>query len=143
MAIKFFDDGSKYLLSRKRVIGQWIAECVQKEGYRAGDISFVFCPREKHLEMNREYLGHDYPTDVITFDYSDLRGGIVSGDVFIDPATVAGNAERFGTSPREEMLRVLAHGALHLCGHKDKTEDEQKAMRAKEDECLGRFGELF
>lgn len=141
MAVKFFNDDSEYRLPRKRVIGLWIAGCVQKEGFRAGDISFVFCSREKHLEMNRTYLGHDYPTDVITFDYSDLREGVVSGDVFIDPATVAENAARFGTSPREEMLRVLSHGMLHLCGYRDKTEAEQKVMWAKENECLGRFGE--
>lgn len=137
MAIKFFCDGSQYRLPRKRITGQWIAECAQKESFTVGDVSFIFCSREKHLEMNRTYLGHDYPTDVITFDYSDPHKRIVSGDIFIDPSTVAENAARFGTSPHEEMLRVLAHGMLHLCGYKDATEAEQKMMRAKENECLG------
>ena len=142
MAIKFFNDGSAYRPPHKRATTKWIAECVRCEGFRAGDISYIFCSRERHLDMNRTYLGHDYPTDVITFDYSDLEAGTVSGDVFIDPATVAENAARFGSAPAEEMQRVMAHGALHLCGYKDKTQAEQAVMRAKEDEWMGRFRDV-
>lgn len=139
MAIKFFNDGSSYRLPQKRATAVWVKECIRAEGYQPGDISCVFCSQEKHLEMNRTYLGHDYQTDVITFDYSDLPAGTVAGDIFIDPATVAGNAGLYGVAAIDEMRRVLIHGVLHLCGYGDKTRAEQKTMRAKEDGCLARF----
>jgi rRNA maturation RNase YbeY len=100
--------------------------------------------------MNRSYLGHDWPTDVITFDYSagDRRagGGVVSsgticGDIFIDPATVAANAEALCVAPEVEMRRVMVHGVLHLCGWSDKTPREQRQMRAKEDLYLAKYYE--
>ena len=136
MAIKFFNDGSSYRFAGKRAAAAWIAECVAREGYAAGEVSIIFCSQERHLEINRRYLGHDYATDVITFDYSDLARGVVSGDVFIDPVTIAENAREYGVSVREEMLRVIAHGVLHLCGYGDTTCDEQAVMRAKEDEWI-------
>ena len=139
MAIKFFNDGTPYRLPQKRATAAWVAECIRAEGYTPGDISYIFCSQEKHLEINRTYLGHDYQTDVITFDYSDLAAGMVSGDIFIDPATVAENAALYGVTREQEMRRVLIHGVLHLCGYGDKTKAEQKTMRAKEDECLARL----
>ena len=141
MAIKFYNDGSAYRLPQKRVTAAWVAECIRAEGLTPGDVSYIFCSQEKHLEINRAYLGHDYQTDVITFDYSDLSAGIVGGDIFIDPVTVAGNATLYGAIKEQEMRRVLIHGVLHLCGYGDKTQKEQKAMRAKEDECLARWPE--
>ncbi len=139
MAIRFFNDGSSYRLPGKRATAAWIAEYVCAEGYAPSDISFIFCSQEKHLEINRTYLGHDYQTDVITFDYSNLKAGTVSGDIFIDPVTVGENARLYGATAIDEMHRVLIHGVLHLCGYGDKTNAEQKIMRAKEDECLARF----
>ena len=139
MAIRFFNDGSPYRLPQKRAAAAWVAECIRAEGYGPGDISFIFCSQEKHLEINRTYLGHDYQTDVITFDYSDLPAGTVAGDIFIDPVTVGENARLYGAVALDEMHRVLIHGVLHLCGYGDKTSAEQKIMRAKEDECLARF----
>ncbi len=139
MAIKFFNDGSSYRLAKKRAAAAWVAECIRAEGYEPGEISFIFCSQEKHLEINRTYLGHDYRTDVITFDYSDLPAGTVVGDIFVDPVTVGENARLYGATAIDEMRRVLIHGVLHLCGYGDKTRARQKTMRAKEDECLARF----
>lgn len=139
MAIKFYNDGTAFRLPRKRDTARWVAGAVRREGRLPGDISCIFCSQEKHLEINRTYLGHDYPTDVITFDYGDPATGCVSGDIFIDPVTVAENAKLFGTTRGEEMRRVIIHGALHLCGYKDATPAQQKRMRDKEDEYLAQF----
>ena len=136
MSIRFFNDGTTYRFPRKRAAAAWIAELIRMEGFRHGDISYIFCSPGRHLEINRTWLGHDYPTDVITFDYSDLDAGMVSGDIFIDPATVAENAVRYGVTREHEMLRVIAHGALHLCGYNDKTAKQQETIRAKEDKAL-------
>ena len=119
-----------------RVAG-WIRRAVEDEGFRAGQVVFIFCGREHHLGINRTYLGHDYATDVITFDYSER--GVVSGDIFIDPATVAENAAERCIAPEVEMRRVMIHGVLHLCGYGDKTPKQQKLMRAKEDFYLARY----
>ena len=90
--------------------------------------------------MNIDFIGHDYFTDVITFDYSDLKGeGVVSGDIFIDVDTVKDNARIYGATPRREMLRVVVHGLLHLCGQKDKTPRAEKQMHRKEDYYLAKF----
>ena len=94
--------------------------------------------------MNIDYIGHDYFTDVITFDYSDLKGERqVSGDIFIDVETVADNARIYGATARQEMLRVVVHGLLHLCGQKDKTPRAEKQMHRKEDKYLKLWAECF
>lgn len=127
------------MLKGKRKTAAWIKEVIGREKFRSGDISVVFCSPERHIEINRTFLGHDYHTDVITFDYSDKEAGVVSGDIMIDPVTVADNAATFGTSPENEMLRIIIHGILHLCGYGDKNPEQQKVMRAKEDDCLTLF----
>jgi rRNA maturation RNase YbeY len=114
---------------------------VTEEGLRLGPVNFIFCSPARHLEINRRFLGHDYPTDVITFDYTEA--GRVSGDIFIDPATVAENAAERYLAPEVEMRRVMIHGILHLCGYGDKTPKERKQMRAKEDFYLaGYYGRV-
>lgn len=101
------------------------------------DVNYIFCSAERLLEMNRQFLGHDYYTDVITFDYSDRRKNrTVAGDIFIDVETVADNARIYGASRLEEMRRVIVHGLLHLCGQKDKTPRTNAAMHRKEDKYL-------
>ena len=85
------------------------------------------------LEMNRQYLSHNYYTDIITFDYSDLDGGYISGDIYIDVETVTLNAFKYGATPTAEMHRVIVHGILHLCGQKDKRAEDNRQMHAKED----------
>lgn len=141
--VTFHNEDCSFLPRGRRNIASWVKATVEGEGYRAGDIAYIFCSSEYHLGINRTYLGHDYNTDVITFDYSDLDNGTVSGDIFIDPFTVADNASRFGTLPEEEIMRVIIHGVLHLCGHGDKTPEEAAAMRALENGSLCNYRTSF
>lgn len=137
MAVRYCNDQSRYRLPRKRLTSAWLVEVAHREGYALGEVCYVFCSADRLLEMNRQYLGHDYFTDVITFDYSDRRGArVVSGDVFIDVETVADNARRYGATRLEEMRRVVVHGLLHLCGQKDKTPRANAVMHRKEDRYL-------
>ena len=114
----------------------WVNAVAKAHGKRCGAIAYIFVDDEKILEVNREFLQHDYYTDIITFDYTDYERRVASGDVFIDPETVEDNAHTLGTDPREEIYRVVVHGLLHLCGYKDKTPDEEALMHATEDKYL-------
>ena len=137
MAVRYFTDDCTYRLPQKRLTARWLHEVAAGGGYALGDVTYIFCSAQRLLEMNRQYLGHDYFTDVITFDYSDRRGArMVSGDVFIDVETVADNARRYGATRLEEMRRVVVHGLLHLCGQKDKTPRANAVMHRKEDRYL-------
>ncbi len=139
MAIRYCNDGSRYLPEGRRRISRWLSEVAATEGYRITELTYIFCSSERLLEMNRQFLGHDYYTDVITFDYGERREGWVSGDVFIDVETVADNARQYGATRREEMLRVIVHGLLHLCGQKDKTPRTNARMHRKEDRYLALY----
>lgn len=118
----------------KRKLSQWIKSTAQVYGKKAGDISYIFCSEERILEINKQYLKHDYFTDIITFDYSEDK--IISGDIFISPETVKTNAADFNVPFDEELLRVIIHGVLHLCGQEDKTPETKEIMTAKEDKAL-------
>lgn len=143
MAITYSSQECKYLPSGRRKLSSWIKLVVGAEGYKVGDVNFVFCSPEYHLDINRRYLGHDYHTDVITFDYSDLPGAsVVSGDILIDPRQVGEQSGDWNSSPEDEMHRVMVHGVLHLCGYGDKTTDEQHEMRSKENYYLDKLSEL-
>lgn len=140
MAVHFYNEGTDYLPKGRVKLNQWVRQTIHNEGFRVGEIGYIFCSSDYHIGINRQYLGHDYHTDVITFDYSDLEGRrVVSGDIFIDPETVADNADMLGTDPAEEQLRVIIHGILHLCGYKDKSDAEAAQMRQKEDFYLARL----
>lgn len=140
MAIHFYNQETDYMPRGRVKINRWVREAIHNEGFRVGEICYIFCSSENHIGINRQYLGHDYYTDVITFDYSDLEGRkVVSGDIFIDPFTVDDNAAQLGTEAAEEQLRVIIHGAMHLCGYKDKTDAEAAQMRQKEDFYLAQF----
>lgn len=117
---------------------KWIQEVIRREGYTAGEINYIFCSSDYHRQMNRDFLGHDYYTDVITFEERESRvaEGIVSGEVYIDVATVEDNAALYNALPINEMRRVIVHGALHLCGHKDKSQWAEKQMRRLENKYL-------
>jgi len=119
---------------KRRVTTKWIYLVIEKYHKKAGDIDYIFCSDEEILKMNKQYLNHDYYTDIITFDYSE--NDVVSGDLFISLNTVKSNSEKFGTIYEEELHRVMIHGILHLCGFKDKTPADEKLMREKEDEAL-------
>ena len=112
----------------------WLQQVIRKEGKVPGDIAYIFCDDDYMLERNVVFLNHDTYTDIITFD--ECVGNIVAGSILISLDRVGENAEAFGKSFENEFLRVLVHGTLHLCGYKDKTEDEAKTMRQKEDESL-------
>ena len=141
MAVRYYTDDCRYRLPQKRLTAQWLRGVAESEGYTLGDVSYIFCSAQRLLEMNRQYLGHDYFTDVITFDYSDRRGThVVSGDIFIDVETVRDNARLYGARPLDEMRRVVVHGVLHLCGQGDKTPRTNAQMHRKEDRYL-RFWE--
>ena len=115
----------------------WVNAVAKAHGKRCGAIAYVFVDDEKILEVNREFLQHDYYTDIITFDYTE--GNKISGDLFISLDTVRTNAEDVGATYEEELHRVIIHGILHLCGYKDKSDSEAAQMRAKEDFYLARL----
>lgn len=115
-------------------IKAWIIEVANRHDKKVGDLTYVFCDDEKILEVNRQFLQHDYYTDIITFDYSNKRR--ISGDMFISLDTVKSNAELFNKSFEEEFMRVIIHGVLHLCGINDKGEGEREIMERHENEAL-------
>lgn len=140
MAITYHNESVKFPPIKKREVSNWIKEIILSFEKKAGDISYVFCSDEKILEINKEYLQHDYYTDIITFDYSE--NNIVSGDIFISLDTVKSNSEQFGTDYLEELHRVIIHGVLHLCGVNDKTSDEQKCMTEYENKALEKLKDI-
>lgn len=119
---------------KKREMSAWIKAVAQKYGRRVGDIGYMFVSDEKILEVNRQYLGHDYYTDIITFDYDE--GDRINGDIVISLDTVATNAEQYGKTYEDELHRVIIHGILHLCGINDKGPGEREIMEAAENEAL-------
>ncbi len=122
---------------RKRLISAWIKEVAQLHGKTTGEISYIFCDDEKILEVNRQYLQHDYYTDIITFD--DNEGDKINGDIFISLDTVADNAKEFDVTFENELHRVMIHGILHLCGQDDHSKEERAEMIRKENEALSLF----
>ena len=112
----------------------WIGKVIAAHSRIAGPLTYIFCGDEKILEVNREFLQHDYYTDIITFDYT--RGRRVSGDMFISLDTVRSNAETVGQPYGRELLRVIIHGVLHLCGINDKGPGEREIMEAHEEQAL-------
>ena len=142
--IRYYNESCNYSLPKKRLTSAWLKSLAQQEGYALGEVNYIFCSAEHLLEMNRQFLGHDYFTDVITFDYSDRKvEKVVSGDVFIDVETVADNARIYGATKLHEMRRILAHGLLHLCGQKDKTPSAERQMHSKEDKYLAQLTALL
>lgn len=128
-------------LSINENITSWIEYLITNEGKKLGDINYIFCDDEYLLKINQDYLQHDYYTDIITFDY--VKGKKISGDIFVSVTRVSENAPLLSKSFDEELHRVIAHGVLHLCGYKDKTEAEIKEMRNKEDFYLNAISEFI
>ena len=132
--ITYNTDGVRMPKIRKRDTSAWIKAVAATYGRKVGDVGYMFVSDEKILEVNREYLGHDYYTDVITFDYDE--DDVVSGDVVISLDTVASNAHLFNKTYEEELYRVIIHGILHLCGINDKGPGEREQMEAAENKAL-------
>lgn len=121
-------------------ISRWITEVASGYDRRIGNLAYRFCDDNEILECNRQFLDHDYYTDIITFDYS--IGERIGGDIIISLDTVKSNAEEMGVSYEDELLRVIIHGILHLCGIKDKTPDERAEMEAAENAALKLYPEI-
>ena len=118
----------------------WLQQVIRKEGKVTGDISYVFCDDAYMIQQNNAFLQHDTYTDIITFD--ECVGDVISGSILISADRVAENAPKFGKTFENELLRVVVHGTLHLCGYKDKSDSEAKLMRQKEDESLALFTQM-
>ncbi len=136
MAITYDKEHSKIKMPKikKRNVSAWIKKVAELHGKKVGDLSYLFCSDDHILEVNKEYLQHDYYTDIITFDYTE--GDVISGDMVISVDTIATNAEKFNTSFESEFFRVVIHGVLHLCGINDKGPGEREIMEKHEDEAL-------
>nr|WP_321374556.1 rRNA maturation RNase YbeY [uncultured Bacteroides sp.] len=134
MAISYQTDGIKMPAIKKRETTAWIKAVASTYEKKVGEIAYIFCSDEKILEVNKEYLQHDYYTDIITFDYCE--DNIISGDIFISLDTVKSNSEQFKTSYNDELHRTIIHGILHLCGINDKGEGEREIMEAEENKAL-------
>ena len=132
--ITYNADGTRMPKIRKRETTAWIRAVAASYGKKVGEVGYMFVDDEHILDVNREYLGHDYYTDIITFDYSE--GDVVSGDIVISLDTVRTNAEQFQKDYNEELHRVIIHGILHLCGINDKGPGEREIMEQAENRAL-------
>ena len=132
--IRFSTDSIDMPLFDRSRTAQWIKAVAARYGFAVGSINYIFCSDERELEINKQFLGHDYYTDVITFDYS--TAATLSGDIFISLDTVRSNAQAVGTSFDDELRRILIHGVLHLTGQGDKTPETKLQMTEKEEKAL-------
>ena len=121
----------------ERKVSRWIKAVAADYGFSVGNINYIFCSDERELEVNRQFLGHDYYTDVITFDYT--AGKTLNGDIFISLDTVRTNAEMVGATFENELRRIIIHGVLHLTGQGDKTPETKTQMTAKEEHALAMY----
>lgn len=132
-----FNYETDFELSNESDYASWIQNIIASENKEEGDINYIFCDDEYLHKINVEYLNHDTLTDIISFDYSE--GNFLHGDIFISVERVAENAKEFSVSFENELKRVMAHGVLHYCGYKDKSEQDELLMRQKEDEKIKMF----
>lgn len=135
--ISFISQDIEMPALEERKVTRWIRSVAAEYGFAVGNINYIFCSDERELEVNREFLGHDYYTDVITFDYS--TASTLNGDIFISLDTVRSNAEMVGEPYEKELLRIIIHGVLHLTGQGDKTPETKVQMTAKEESALAKL----
>ncbi len=141
MAVYFHNQEIDFILPEKNKISNWIEEVIFLENFFIGDINLIFTGKEYLLKINQKYLSHDYHTDVITFDYNIEK--IISGDIFISVETVFENARIYEKNQKEEILRIIIHGILHLLNYKDKDKKDKIIMTKKEDFYIKFFEENF
>ena len=140
--IQFINEtNDQRLTTNDQRLVRWIRAVAAGYGFATGDITYILCDDAKILEVNRQFLGHDYYTDVITFDYSSASR--ISGDIYISLDTVASNAENEGVPFEDELLRILIHGVLHLTGQADKTPETKAQMTAKEEQALALWRKII
>jgi len=133
--IQFFTEESiQYRIKHKQILKNWLSASIASEGFTSGDISIILCSDLELLEMNKQYLNHDYYTDVITFDYTAEK--LVSGDLYISLDRILENAKKRRLKTEDELHRIFVHGVLHLCGYQDKSKTHKEKMTQKEDEYL-------
>lgn len=136
MMIEFYNDESVVMPRlHKSIVRAWIKQVAELHGKTVGNLCYQFCDDERILEVNRQFLQHDYYTDIITFD--ETKCDRIGGDMIISLETVGSNAEMVGVDFADELHRVIIHGVLHLCGYGDKTPEDEQRMRQLEDEALG------
>ena len=128
--VSYFTEDTSFAFNQKRFTTKWLKIVAQSEAKALGDIGIIFCSDNYILDVNIKYLGHDYYTDIITFDYCE--GDILSGDLFISIDSVRENASFYGVDFPSELNRVIVHGLLHLIGYDDHSEEDIAVMRAKE-----------
>ncbi len=132
-----FNYENDFVIENEDVYQNWISKIITSEGFSEGEVNYIFCDDDYLININIEYLNHDTYTDIISFDYT--VGNLVQGDIFISTERVAENALNYKVSFDDELKRVLSHGILHYCGFKDKTDEDAKIMRQKEDEKIALF----
>ena len=137
--IQFFYENLPETVNTKYTV--WLEDIILSEEKKLGEINYIFCDDEYLLKVNQDYLQHDYYTDIITFDY--VKGKTISGEIFVSLQRISENASTLSKNYEEELKRVLAHGILHLCGYKDKTEEEELLMRSKEDFYIAKYTKSF
>ena len=135
--VSFIADSIEMPALDERKVTRWIRSVAADYNFAVGNINYIFCSDERELEVNRQFLGHDYYTDVITFDYTS--GKTLNGDIFISLDTVRSNAEMVGTPFKEELRRIIIHGILHLTGQGDKTPETKAQMTEKEEKALAKW----
>ena len=131
--IEFYSENDFIFSKAERTI-DWITSVIQAEGFQLGDITYVFCDDDYLLNLNQQFLDHNTLTDILSFDYS--LGKEINGEIYISTERVADNARDLDVSFEEELDRVIIHGVLHYCGHKDSTQDEKLEMRRLEEQYL-------
>ena len=141
--ICFFCEDVSFDLKSKLLVKNWLKAVAAGTGYTIGDLNYIFCSDDYLIDMNRQYLGHDYYTDIITFDWrDDPQDKKITGDIFISIDTVRANGDEYGEGFDRELHRVIAHGLLHLTGYDDLTEAAQAEMHGAEDAALALLAEL-
>ena len=140
MRISYYTDGVEMPDINQPIINKWIEQIADYYGKKCGEIAYIFCNDPKIIEVNRQYLQHDYYTDIITFDYT--HGSRISGDLFISLDTVESNSVEQNATYDNELHRVIIHGILHLCGINDKGPGEREQMEAAENHALSILNEL-
>lgn len=143
--IHYFNEDTRFIPANKRLISRWLKEIASRNGQKIGELNYIFCSDSYLLDINRQYLGHDYYTDIITFDNRDEYTGNskISGDIFISIDTIEANASEYGEGFDRELHRVIAHGLLHLVGFDDTDDKLQKEMTAQENAALELFNRMI
>lgn len=132
--ITFNNENVKMPAVERKLVRAWLKLVADGYGIEVGNLNYIFCDDDRILEINKEFIGHDYYTDIITFDYSDPK--VVHGDMYISLDTVFTNSKKFNTSYKDELMRVIVHGLLHLCGIDDKGPGERAIMESAENDAL-------